>query len=115
NEVVEAIQFKTTQQLRRKFRNVDLLLLDDIQFLTGKEKVQEELFHTFNSLIDKKGQVIFSSDRPPHEIKKLEPRLASRFEGGLTVDIEPPDFELRTAILLIKSKKFGFSLTPELA
>lgn len=115
NEVVEAIQFKTTQQLRRKFRNVDLLLLDDIQFLTGKEKVQEELFHTFNSLIDKKGHVIFTSDRPPHELKKIEARLASRFEGGLTVDIEPPDFELRTAILLIKSGKYGFSLNAELA
>jgi chromosomal replication initiator protein len=115
NEVVEAIQFKTTQQLRRKFRNVDLLLLDDIQFLTGKDRVQEELFHTFNTLIDKKGQVIFSSDRPPHEIRKIEARLASRFEGGLTVDIEPPDFELRTAILLIKSGKYGFSLNPELA
>lgn len=115
NEVVEAIQFKTTLQLRKKFRNVDLLLLDDIQFLTGKEKVQEELFHTFNALIDKKGQVIFSSDRPPHELRKIEARLASRFEGGLTVDIEPPDFELRTAILLIKSSKFGFSLTPDLA
>lgn len=115
NEVVEAIQFKTTQQLRKKFRNVDLLLLDDIQFLTGKEKVQEELFHTFNALIGRSGQVIFSSDRPPHEIKKIEARLASRFEGGLTVDIEPPDFELRTAILLIKSKKFGFGLTPDLA
>lgn len=115
NEVVEAIQFKTTQQLRKKFRNVDLLLLDDIQFLTGKEKVQEELFHTFNALIDRKGQVIFSSDRPPHELKKIEARLASRFEGGLTVDIEPPDFELRTAILLIKSQKFGFSLNAEMA
>lgn len=115
NEVVEAIQFKTTQQLRRKFRNADLLLLDDIQFLTGKDKVQEELFHTFNTLIDKKGQVIFSSDRPPHEIRKIEARLASRFEGGLTVDIEPPDFELRTAILLIKSGKYGFSLGPEFA
>lgn len=115
NEVVEAIQFKTTQKLRKKFRHCDLLLLDDIQFLTGKEKVQEELFHTFNALIDKKGQVIFSSDRPPHELKKIEARLASRFEGGLTVDIEPPDFELRTAILLIKSAKYGFSLTPDLA
>lgn len=115
NEVVEAIQFKTTQKLRKKFRHCDLLLLDDIQFLTGKERVQEELFHTFNALIDKKGQVIFSSDRPPHELKKIEARLASRFEGGLTVDIEPPDFELRTAILLIKSSKYGFSLTPELA
>lgn len=115
NEVVEAIRDKTTTQLRKKFRNLDLLLLDDIQFLSGKEKVQEELFHTFNSLLDRHCQVIFSSDRPPHEIKKLEARLASRFEGGLTVDIEPPDFELRTAILLIKSKKYGLSLTVDLA
>lgn len=115
NEVVEAIQYKSTPQLRRKFRNVSLLLLDDIQFLSGKEKVQEELFHTFNALIGKRGQVIFSSDRPPHEIKKIEARLASRFEGGLSVDIEPPDFELRTAILLIKSAKHGINLTPELA
>ncbi len=107
NEVVEAIRDKNTTNLRKKFRNVTLLLLDDIQFLAGKEKVQEELFHTFNTLIDKGGQVVFSSDRPPSEIRKIEARLASRFEGGLTVDIEPPDFELRTAILLIKSRKFG--------
>lgn len=110
NEVVEAIRDKTTTQLRRKFRNTDLLLLDDIQFLSGKERVQEELFHTFNTLIDKGKQVIFSSDRPPSEIKKIEARLASRFEGGLTVDIQPPDFELRAAILLIKSKKYQFLL-----
>jgi len=115
NEVVEAIRDKTTTQLRKKFRNVDLLLLDDIQFLTGKERVQEELFHTFNTLIDKGGQIIFTSDRPPSEIKKIEARLASRFEGGLSVDIEPPDFELRTAILLIKSRKYGFSLTTDVA
>ncbi len=115
NEVVEAIRDKSTTQLRKKFRNLDILLLDDVQFLSGKEKVQEELFHTFNALIDKHCQVIFSSDRPPHEIKKIEARLASRFEGGLTVDIELPDFELRTAILLIKSKKYGLSLTVELA
>jgi len=115
NELVEAIQFKTTSQLRKRFRTADLLLLDDIQFLSGKERVQEELFHTFNTLIDKHCQVIFSSDRPPHEIKKIEARLASRFEGGLTVDISPPDFELRTAILLIKSEKLGLSLAAELA
>lgn len=115
NELVEAIQFKTTTQMRKKFRSADLLLLDDIQFLSGKERVQEELFHTFNTLIDKHCQVIFSSDRPPHEIKKIEARLASRFEGGLTIDIAPPDFELRTAILLIKSEKLGLKLTPELA
>lgn len=115
NEMVEAIQTKSTSKLRRKFRNTDLLLLDDIQFLSGKEKIQEELFHTFNTLIDNHGQVIFSSDRPPHEIKKIEARLASRFESGLTIDIEPPDFELRTAILLIKSRKHNLELTPDLA
>jgi chromosomal replication initiator protein len=111
NEVVEAIRDKTTSELRRKFRNVNLLLLDDIQFLVGKEKVQEELFHTFNSLIDKGGQIVFSSDRPPQEIKKLEARLASRFEGGLSVDIQPPDFELRCAILMIKAQKYGIDLS----
>lgn len=115
NEVVEAIMNKSTQNIRRKFRMTSLLLLDDIQFLTGKEKVQEELFHTFNALIDGGGQIVFSSDRPPSEIRKIEARLASRFEGGLTVDISPPDFELRTAILLLKSRKHGVSLDPELA
>lgn len=115
NEMVEAIQTKSTSKLRRRFRNIDLLLLDDIQFLSGKEKVQEELFHTFNTLVDNKSQVIFSSDRPPSEIKKIEARLASRFESGLTIDIESPDLELRTAILLIKSQKHGLDLTTELA
>ncbi|RJQ24457.1 chromosomal replication initiator protein DnaA [Candidatus Parcubacteria bacterium] len=113
NEVVEAIRDKTTAQMRKKFRNADILLLDDIQFLSGKERVQEELFHTFNTLVDKQKQIILSSDRPPSEIKKIEARLASRFEGGLSVDIEPPDFELRTAILLIKSKKYGMELSLE--
>jgi len=115
NEVVEAIRDRTTAALRKKFRNVDILLLDDIQFLTGKEKVQEELFHTFNTLIDKGEQIVFSSDRPPHEIRKIEKRLESRLEGGLAVDIGPPDFELRTAILLIKSKKYGLNLTLDAA
>lgn len=115
NEVVEAIRDKSTSQLRKRFRNVNILLLDDIQFLAGKERVQEELFHTFNTLIDKGNQIVFSSDRPPYEIKKIEARLASRFEGGLTVDIEPPDFELRTAILLIKSKKYGLELSYDAA
>lgn len=115
NEMVEAIQTKSTNRLRKKFRNIDLLLLDDIQFLSGKDKVQEELFHTFNTLIDNHGQVVFSSDRPPYEIKKIEARLASRFESGLTIDIAPPDPELRSAILLIKSKKHGINLTTDLA
>ncbi len=115
NEVVEAIRSKSTSELRRKFRNVKLLLLDDIQFLAGKEKVQEELFHTFNTLIDRGSQIVLSSDRPPSELRKIEARLASRFEGGLSVDIEPPDFELRTAILLIKSQKYGLFLEVEAA
>ncbi len=115
NDIVESIRDKQTTQMRKKFRNVDLLLLDDIQFLSGKEKVQEELFHTFNTLIDSKKQVVFSSDRPPHEIKKIEARLASRLEGGLKIDIQAPDFELRTAILLIKSQKFNIPLPVELA
>lgn len=115
NEIVESIREKTTIQMRKKFRNVNLLLLDDIQFLSGKEKVQEELFHTFNSLIEKGGQIVFTSDRPPSEIPKIEARLASRFEGGLTVDIEPPDFELRTAILLMKSEKYDLDFTIDMA
>ncbi len=115
NEVVEAIMNKSTQNIRRKFRQTNLLLLDDIQFLTGKEKVQEELFHTFNALIDGGGQIVFSSDRPPSELKKIEARLASRFEGGLTVDIQPPDFELRAAILLIKARKHGIEMTTDTA
>jgi chromosomal replication initiator protein len=115
NETVESIMSKTTIQMRKKFRNVDLLLLDDIQFLTGKEKVQQELFHTFNSLIENGAQIVFTSDRPPSEIPKIEARLASRFEGGLTVDIEPPNFELRTAILLMKSEKYELDFTFDMA
>jgi len=115
NEIVESIQTKQTTQMRKRFRNVDLLLLDDIQFLTGKEKVQEELFHTFNTLIDKNKQVVFSSDRPPHEIKKIEARLISRLEGGLNIDIQAPDFELRSAILMLKSSKRGINLTVDSA
>ncbi len=115
NEIVESIQNKQTVQMRKKFRNVDLLLLDDIQFLSGKEKVQEELFHTFNTLIEKNKQVVFSSDRAPDEIKKLEPRITSRLEGGLNIDIQPPDDELRTAIILLKSEKRGIEIPIELA
>lgn len=110
NEVVEAIRNNETSRMKKRFRSAFLLLIDDIQFVEGKEKVQEELFHTFNILIDNGSQVCLSSDRPPQEIKKLEKRLSSRFAGGLTVDIETPDFELKTAILLIKAKKYGQEL-----
>lgn len=115
NEVVEAIRTNTTAAMKRKFRFCSLLIIDDIQFIAGKEKVQEELFHTFNILVDNGAQIVLSSDRPPHELKKVEKRLISRFAGGLTVDIEPPDFELRTAILLIKAKKYDMNLPIDLA
>lgn len=115
NEVVEAIRGNDTAKMKRKFRNLDLLMIDDIQFIGGKERVQEELFHTFNILVDNTSQIILTSDRPPSEIKKVEKRLLSRFSGGLTVDIESPDFELRCAILLTKAKKFNFNLNIETA
>jgi chromosomal replication initiator protein len=110
NEVVEAIRTNDTARMKRKFRNLDLLMIDDIQFIAGKEKVQEELFHTFNILVDNSAQIILTSDRPPSEIQKVEKRLISRFSGGLTVDIDSPDFELRCAILLTKAKKFNIDL-----
>jgi len=115
NEVVEAIMNNDTARMKRKFRNVDLLLVDDVQFFAGKDRAQEELFHTFNILIDVGAQIVLSSDRPPSEIKKLEKRLISRFAGGLTVDIEAADFELRTAIVLIKAKKYNLDLPMETA
>lgn len=115
NEVVEAIRNNNTSQMKKRFRSAVLLLIDDIQFIEGKDRVQEELFHTFNILIDNGAQICLSSDRPPHEIKRLEKRLSSRFAGGLTVDIETPDFELKTAILLKKAEKFGHQLPIDVA
>ena len=115
NEVVEAIRGNQTSGLKRKFRSAYLLIIDDVQFIAGKDKVQEELFHTFNNLMDQGAQIVLSSDRPPSEIQKLEKRLMSRFSGGLTVDVEAPDFELKTAILLIKAKKYNVVLPIEAA
>ena len=115
NDVVEAIRTNNTSKMKRRFRELSLLIIDDIQFIAGKEKVQEELFHTFNTLVDGGSQIVLSSDRPPSEIKKVEQRLTSRFSGGLTVDIQSPDFELRTAILLIKAKKYNVSLNIDIA
>ncbi|HSX40574.1 MAG TPA: chromosomal replication initiator protein DnaA [Candidatus Saccharimonadales bacterium] len=115
NEVVEAIRSNDTARMKKKFRSAHLLIIDDVQFLAGKDRVQEELFHTFNVLIDNEAQIILSSDRPPSEIKKLESRLSSRFAGGLTVDVEEPDFELKTAILLIKAKKYNIELPIDVA
>ncbi len=115
NEVVEAIRSNDTARMKKRFRDVDLLIIDDIQFIAGKERVQEELFHTFNTLVDKGSQIVLSSDRPPSEIKNIEKRLSSRFAGGLAVDISVPDFELRTAILLIKAKKYNHPISIEVA
>jgi chromosomal replication initiator protein len=115
NDIVEGIRNKTTQSFRNKYRKLDLLLIDDIQFIAGKDTVQEEFFHTFNAVTSVGGQIILTSDRPPSEISKLEERLRSRFEAGLIVDVAPPDFELRCAITLIKAKEKGIDLTSEQA
>jgi chromosomal replication initiator protein len=113
NDIVEGIRNKTTQAFRNKYRKLDLLLIDDIQFIAGKDTVQEEFFHTFNAVTSVGGQIILTSDRPPSEISKLEERLRSRFEAGLIVDISPPDFELRCAITQIKSQEKGINLSSE--
>lgn len=113
NEIVEAIRNKTTQSFKNRYRKLKLLIVDDIQFLAGKNAVQEEFFHTFNTLQREGGQIVLTSDRPPSEIERLEERLKSRFEAGLIIDIAPPDFELRTAIALIKSQEKGLNLSME--
>jgi chromosomal replication initiator protein len=115
NEIIEAISTKNTTYFKKKYRKAELLLIDDIQFIAGKYAIQEEFFHTFNAIQQLKGQIVLTSDRPPEEINKLEARLKSRFEGGLTIDIGQPDFELRTAILLIKAKQKNIILQTNIA
>ena len=114
NDIVEGIRNKTTQAFRNKYRKLKALLVDDIQFIEGKNAVQEEFFHTFNALIGAGGQIVLVSDRPPGDLAKLEERLRSRFEAGLIVDVAPPDFELRCAITLIKAKERGIEIPMDL-
>ncbi len=113
NQMIESIAAKTTEKFRAKYRKADVLLIDDIQFIAGRESTQEEFFHTFNALYEDHKQIIMTSDRPPRDIKTLEDRLRTRFEWGLIADIQPPDFELRIAIMRNKAKMMDIDLPEE--
>jgi chromosomal replication initiator protein len=114
NEFIRAIQENTLTKFRSRYRSVDYLLIDDIQFLAGKERIQEEFFHTFNELYEAQRQIFLTSDRPAGEIDKIESRLLSRFQWGLVADIQAPDWETRVAILTRKSEAMGITIEPEI-
>jgi len=114
NEFIDAVRKGDIERFRRRYRNVELMLIDDVQFLAGKERSQEEFFHTFNTLLDGHKQIVMTSDRPACEIKKLEPRLVSRFECGLTVELQVPQMETRLAILQRKMEEWSVTLEDEI-
>ncbi len=115
NELVNAIREGKNAEFREKYRQATLLLVDDIQFIAGKQQTQEEFFHTFNSLYESGSQIVLTSDRPPREMTQLEDRLRTRFEWGLMVDVAPPDFETRMAIIKVKASLLGVQLPDEIS
>lgn len=114
NELINAIYKKSTKEFKEKYRKIDCLLIDDVQFLAGKEATQEEFFHTFNTLYENNKQIVLTSDRPPKAIPTLEARLCSRFEWGMTADISPPNYEMRLAVLKSKAAHLSFQLSDEI-
>jgi chromosomal replication initiator protein len=115
NDLIAAIRQQRTDDFRGRYREIDILMIDDIQFIAGKESTQEEFFHTFNALYQSGKQVIISSDKPPKAISALEERLRSRFEGGLIADVQLPDYEMRIAILRQKGEELGLVLPADVA